>query len=113
MSNPGVPQIVCGKCKAAIDASDNYCRRCGTPTTGRAGSAAWWDSPWLVLVLLFLVLGPFALPMLWRSRRFTPLWKMVLTLMVLGVTVYAFWQIGHIFNQAMKPLLDLGKSGGF
>jgi ribosomal protein L40E len=110
MSNPITPEVVCRKCKAAIGASDNYCRQCGTPTAaGLAGLAAWWESPWVVLPLLFLVLGPFALPLLWRSRRFTRTWKMALSVIMLGVTLFVAWQVWHALNQALAQLLELEK----
>jgi hypothetical protein len=66
-----------------------------------------------VLTLLFVVFGPFALPLLWRSRRFTRLWKTVLSLVVVGVTALAVWQIWHVLNQALAPLRQLEKLGGF
>ena len=57
------------------------------------GPAAWWESPWVVLPLLFVVLGPFALPLLWRSRRFTRPWKTALSVVVVGITLFAVWQV--------------------
>jgi len=118
MSDPLSAEILCGKCKAPIGANDNYCRHCGTPTAGPSGlssrtAAAWWESRWFVLTLLFLVLGPLALPLLWRSRRFTWSWKIVLSVMVVGVTVYAVWQAWHSLNQALAPLLELERSQRF
>jgi hypothetical protein len=107
MSNPIIPEIVCPRCKTAIDAADNYCRRCGTPTTaGLASSAAWWESPWVVLPMLFVVFGPLALPLLWRSRRFTRLWKLILSIVVLGGTVWLIWYVWNLTNQALAPLLQ-------
>jgi hypothetical protein len=122
--------ILCRHCRAAIDATDNYCRRCGTPTviladiagprgaTGlatepRAGQAKWWESPVVVLALLFLVLGPLALPLLWRSRRFTREWKGILTAIVIGVTAFVFWEIWYTFNRLLAPLQELHKLQGF
>jgi len=115
MSDPRIPEIACRNCKAPIDATDNYCRRCGTPTAGPASlssgtTAAWWESPWVVLTLLFLVLGPLALPLLWRSRRFNRPWKIALSVIVVGFTVFAVWQVWYALNQAMAPLRELEKS---
>jgi RsiW-degrading membrane proteinase PrsW (M82 family) len=67
----------------------------------------------VVLTLLFLVLGPLALPLLWRSRRFTLRWKIVLTVIVAGITVYVLWQVWYVLNQAMGPLQELRKLQGF
>jgi hypothetical protein len=119
-----IAKIVCRRCNAALDAADNYCRRCGEPSAnlaglpggGRAGWAPsvqpprWSESPWVVLSLLFLVLGPLALPLLWRSRRFTPRWKVVLTVVVTGLTVLLLWQVWFTFQQAMVSLGELEKA---
>jgi hypothetical protein len=39
-----------------------------------------------VLVLLFVVLGPLGLPLLWRSPSFTRGWKIVLTIAMVVYT---------------------------
>jgi Kef-type K+ transport system membrane component KefB len=49
---------------------------------------AWYLSPLIVLVLLFLVMGPFALPLLFRSRGFSAAAKIILTLLVLAYVSY-------------------------
>jgi low affinity Fe/Cu permease len=45
-----------------------------------AGSVThWYHRPWAVVVLLFVVLGPVGLPLLWKSPGFTRGWKIALT----------------------------------
>jgi hypothetical protein len=39
----------------------------------------WYYRPWAVVLLLFLVLGPLGLPLLWRRPSFTRGWKIALT----------------------------------
>jgi hypothetical protein len=39
----------------------------------------WFYSVWSVLLALFVVLGPFGLPLLWRSPRFSRRMKVLLT----------------------------------
>ena len=46
----------------------------------------WYYRPVWVLVLLFLVLGPLALPYLWRSPSFSRRLKFVLTVLVIAYT---------------------------
>ena len=47
----------------------------------------WYHSVWAVVLGLFVVLGPLALPMLWQSSRFTRSAKMFLTVATLVYTV--------------------------
>jgi ribosomal protein L40E len=130
-----VEKVVCRRCYAVLDATDNYCRHCGfaTPRAGsvpaevvaavavgdqRPGKATaaqprWSDSPWVVLPMLFLVLGPLGLPMLWRSRRFHWIAKTVLTALVLGITVFVLGMIWYVLNMSLAPLRELQKMQGF
>ena len=71
------------------------------------------ESPWVILPLLFLVLGPFALPLLWRSRRFTPLWKSALTVIMAGLILSMFWSVWFSVHTALKPFLELDRLKGF
>jgi hypothetical protein len=125
MDNAVVTEITCCQCHAAIDAGDHYCRRCGAVTgeSEDGGAAAAVDAriasshaasqpgcsenPWVILSLLFLAIGPFAIPLLWRSRRFTLLWKSVLTILVLVVTALLLWLLWVIAKQFIAPLREI------
>lgn len=123
MDHPWLVTLVCERCRGVLDADDNYCRRCGTPTAHVAGLSSdglrsmphgekkskAWENPWVVLSLLFFVLGPFALPLLWRSSRFSPLWKNVLTVLVLALTVFLIWALWFIIHLAIGTLPELLK----
>jgi hypothetical protein len=135
MSDLVIETTACRECYAVLEATDNYCRHCGTATAHAAGlldgdtSAAsfsvkpafapsvqqpkWSESPWVVLPLLFLVLGPFALPLLWRSRRFSRAWKSILTVIMSGVTVYLVWCVWFAVQQALVSLRELDHLRGF
>jgi len=47
----------------------------------------WYYRRWGVLLLLFVVLGPLGLPLLWKSPSFTRGWKIVLTVLMVVYTV--------------------------
>jgi hypothetical protein len=120
MDDPVLAKTICLDCHAELDAGDNYCRHCGAPIgrSGNAGTTApidaratlspvpcnCWDRPWVVLTLLFVVLGPFAIPLLWRSRRFSLVWKNVLTVFVLAETVLLLWVFWLILQYLYAPL---------
>lgn len=53
----------------------------------------WYHSVWFVLAMLFLVLGPLALPLLWGSPRFSRDAKIGLTI---AVALYTLWLIAAL-----------------
>jgi uncharacterized membrane protein len=65
------------------------------------------ESPWFVLPMIFLVLGPFALPLLWRSRCFSRMWKVIFTVGVVAVTVWAAGLVVQIVNQNLESFRQL------
>lgn len=54
--------------------------------TSKPEVARWHNRPWVILLLLFVVLGPLALPLLWRSPRFSRPMKVALTVLTLAYT---------------------------
>ena len=71
------------------------------------------DSRVAVVVLLFAVLGPFALPWLWRSRKFSRPWKVALTILVLILTVVIAWDLWREVNRLRESLRELQEAGVF
>jgi hypothetical protein len=111
-----------------LEVEDNYCRRCGTPTP--RVQAAWAaESPATpgppkssggkllegritVLTMLFAVMGPLALPLLWRSSRFSLAWKVVLTLLVLLLTGIVIGLFSYVVEMTLAPLKELQQVKG-
>ncbi len=54
----------------------------------KEGMVKWYLRPVGVVLLLFLVLGPFGLPLLYKSPGFTRKWKIGLTVLVMIYTSY-------------------------
>ena len=113
-----IEKIVCPRCCAVLDASDNFCRHCGQPTresaAGGSGQIAttarksdWADSRVMVFVMLFVVLGPLALPLLWRSRQFSLPWKIVLTVFMVALTALILYLIWYVIYKSLEPLRQL------
>lgn len=49
--------------------------------------AKWYYNAWFVLAMLFFVLGPFGLPLVWKHPRFSRWIKVALTLAMVVYTV--------------------------
>ena len=47
----------------------------------------WYHNLWFILLMLFLVAGPFGLPLVWKHPRFSRTLKIVLTVAVALYTV--------------------------
>ena len=120
-----IEKVLCRQCYAVIDVEDKFCRHCGTPTAVSRSAPPQklpaqsntrpklTDNRWVIVVMLFAVLGPVALPMLWRSSAFSMPWKIVLTVIVLGVTALAVWLLWHVTERALAPLKELRSFDGF
>ncbi len=54
----------------------------------REGMLKWYLRPTSIILLLFLVLGPLGLPLLYKSPEFTRKWKIALTILVVIYTSY-------------------------
>lgn len=71
-------------CDAAIAIDAQFCSRCGVELgrlpqgIGRA-PGRWYHNVWVVLFLILFVLGPFALPLIWKNPRLSQPAKLWLT----------------------------------
>ncbi len=55
---------------------------------GKEEKIKWYLRPIGVILLLFFVLGPFGLPLLYKSPKFSKTFKIVLTIAVMVYTLY-------------------------
>ena len=62
----------------------------------------WYYKPLAVLVLLFLIGGPLALPLLYRSPCFTRTAKVLLTIAVVLFTLYLMWASLEILRKVLE-----------
>jgi hypothetical protein len=72
----------------------------------------WYLNPISVILLLFFVLGPFALPLLYKSPKFSKTLKTILTIAVLVYTlfmIFASLEIGRELYQRMEELRGLSE----
>ena len=61
----------------------------------------------LVIVVLAGLTGPFAIPLLYKSRAFNLPVKIVLTLVVIAIAVFAVWFTLHQLGKIVAPLKEL------
>jgi hypothetical protein len=74
------------------------------------GKIRWYFRPTSVVLLLFFVLGPFALPLLYKSPKFSKRLKIILTIVVIIYTsylIFATLEIGRELYRRMEELQDI------
>lgn len=83
----------CPACGTTMAGAAKYCSQCGTPfdpaaTRSQPQPIKWYYNIWFVLVMLFFVLGPFGLPLVWKHPRFSRGLKWGLTALTLAYTLW-------------------------
>ena len=76
------------------------------------GRVKWYLRPISVILLLFFVLGPFGLPLLYKSPQFSKTLKIILTIAVIIYTsylIFASLEIGRELYKRMGELQDILK----
>lgn len=72
----------------------------------------WYLRPINVILLLFFALGPFALPLLYKSPKFNKVSKILLTIIIIVYTSYLMFislQIGRGVYTEIEKLQDILK----
>ena len=110
LPQPLVPQepVFCSRCHGQIEQADNYCRFCGKSLKPGRGFLFTHTG----IIVMALVLGPFALPFVWMSKAISLTAKIIYTavLVICGFyLIYALWQVFTLTSQSMQQLMgDLG-----
>ena len=125
MNNKVALQLVCLECSASIDAGSEICPSCGAPVSAEKGvthGSTQAQQPmglqnlvhnrWAVLGMLFLALAALGLPLLWASRAFSRVAKVVLTIVVVGYTALIVWLIAVMLRLVYAQLIQLWAAWG-
>src|SRR2546422_10925161 len=75
-------------------------------TSDGAPRPRWCYRPWWVLLMLFVVLGPFGLPLLWKSPSFSRWSKIALTVAVAAYTILLVEAVLIAIRAVIRPALD-------
>ena len=71
------------------------------------GKSRWYFKPVVVIFLLFFILGPFGLPLLYKSPHFGKTSKILLTIAVLIYTAYLVYATIQITRELLKMMEEL------
>ncbi len=67
----------------------------------------WYYQPWVVILLLFFVLGPLGLPFVYKSPKFNKFWKIILTIAMVFYTIYLIEATIKVAGEVMKEVAQL------
>ena len=97
-------EIRCMACGLGCDATDNYCRRCGHNLKPGLG----FFNSHTGIILVSLLAGPFALPLVWTSKRIGRTAKIIYTVLLLLAGYYlivACLKMYAFTQQAMESMM--------
>jgi hypothetical protein len=97
----------CWSCSGRIDSQDKFCRHCGN---GQGENLPWYYKTWGLIFLALFGLGPFVLPMVWRSPALDRGRKLILSAAVCAFTVYVCWRM-YTLTQDLNAALSGSLAG--
>ena len=110
--------VKCLMCNAPIESTAKFCSHCGVPLGKEAAPTSsvkpkWYYNIWLTLFLLFFVLGPLALPMVWKNPRFSQPVKFMLTVLMMLFCFVFIQLLTQLYSTVSYQLEQLDASMRF
>jgi predicted amidophosphoribosyltransferase len=103
-SLPALPERFCRACAEPIRAAYRFCPHCGRRQ--QSGDAWYYDPVWILVLALFAI-GPFALILVWRSKRMNRAMKAVFTAGILVYSGYTFYCAYRLIQFELNALSEL------
>lgn len=102
-----MPDNRCVSCSSRIEATYRFCPHCGKR---QAQGDAWYYHPIWILLLAFVAIGPFALILVWRSRRMQRPVKLVIAALIVIYSVYTGYLLYELTAYEVRLFTDISRA---